>query len=170
MEQTLLERAEELARSRHAGQVDKGGAPYWRHPARVSAGCSAPEAKVAAWLHDLLEDTATTAEELRSLGFPETVVMAVELDTRRDGDDYMTYIRRIAAACGSADPMLARAAVLAREVKMSDLRDNMNLDRLPVVREVDLRRVEKYRAAYRILESAVTNGTGTVGRTDMAGE
>lgn len=156
MERTLLERAECLARSRHAGQVDKAGTPYWRHPARVSAGCSTPEARIAGWLHDLLEDTATTADELRSLGFPEPVVMAVELDTRRDGDDYMTYIRRIVRSCGSADPVLARAAHIAREVKMSDLRDNMDLGRLPVVREADRKRVAKYRAAYRLLESVVT--------------
>ncbi|NMM96005.1 guanosine-3',5'-bis(diphosphate) 3'-pyrophosphohydrolase [Bifidobacterium sp. DSM 109960] len=147
----MLERAERLARLRHAGQTDKGGAEYWRHPARVSAGCRSGEAKIAGWLHDLLEDTGTTADELLELGFSEAVVRAVELDTRRDGEDYMAYIRAILAACDAADPATRHAGRIAREVKMSDLRDNMDLTRLTVVREADRRREAKYRRAYALL-------------------
>ena len=151
--QALLERAERLVRLRHAGQTDKGGAEYWRHPARVSAGCVSYEAKIAGWLHDLLEDTGTTAGELLEMGFPALAVRAVELDTRRGDEDYMAYIRRILAACDADDPAICHAGRIAREVKMADLRDNMDLGRLGVVRESDRRRVEKYRKAYALLAS-----------------
>ena len=159
---TMRERAERLARSRHAGQVDKGGMPYWRHPDRVSAGCASAEAKIAGWLHDLIEDTETTADELLELGFPPAVVQAVELDTRLDGEDYMAYIRRILAACDADDRQTRQAGRIAREVKMADLRDNMDLGRLRVIREADRRRVTKYHRAYALL-AAWTEETGAVG-------
>lgn len=148
----LLALAERLARERHAGQVDKGGEDYWHHPQRVSAGCLTDQAKIAGWLHDLLEDTDTTADELLDLGFPQTIVRAADLDTRRGGEPYMDCIRRIRAACDSADPATAEAGRIAREVKLSDLTDNMDLGRLPTVTDRDLRRVERYREAQRMLE------------------
>ncbi|HJE20752.1 MAG TPA: HD domain-containing protein [Bifidobacterium pullorum] len=150
----LLKLAERLARERHAGQVDKAGADYWTHPQRVSQGCTSPEGRIAGWLHDLLEDTDTTADELLALGFPAEIVAAVQLDTRRPGDSYMDYVRRIADACASGDPAVAHAGRIAREVKMSDLRDNMNLSRLRTVTDEDRRRVEKYRMAYATLEQS----------------
>lgn len=146
--------AERLARQRHAGQVDKAGAAYWLHPQRVSRGCASEEARIAGWLHDLIEDTDTTSEELRGMGFPDAIVNAVLLDTRRPGDSYMSYIRRIITACHSDDPATAHAGRIAREVKMSDLRDNMNMDRLPEPTDEDRSRVRKYRRAYLLLESA----------------
>lgn len=155
----LLARAERLARQRHAGQVDKAGAPYWRHPMRVSAACASPEGRIAGWLHDLLEDTDTTPDELSALGFPPAVVAAVDLDTRRDGEPYMDYIGRIVAACGSSDPRVATAGRIAREVKLADLRDNMDLGRLPAVTEADLRRCARYRRARRILEESQRTST-----------
>lgn len=167
---TMLERAERLARSRHAGQVDKGGMAYWRHPARVSAGCASAEAKIAGWLHDLIEDTETTADELLELGFPPAVVQAVELDTRLDGEDYMAYIRRILAACDADDRQTRQAGRIAREVKMADLRDNMDLGRLRVIREADRRRVTKYRRAYALLAAwtGETVAAGVEGRVSRA--
>ena len=79
---------------------------------------------------------------------------AVQLDTRRPGDSYMDYVRRIADACASGDPAVAHAGRIAREVKMSDLRDNMNLSRLRTVTDEDRARVAKYRAAYAMLEES----------------
>ena len=150
----LLAVAEQLARERHAGQTDKAGAAYWTHPQRVSQGCTSDEARIAGWLHDLIEDTDATAEELLTLGFPSDVVAAVQLDTRRPDESYMDYIQRIVDACDSQAPTVARAGRIAREVKMSDLRDNMNLDRLPTVTDTDRARVAKYRAAYDLLTAA----------------
>ena len=66
----------------------------------------------------------------------------------------MDYVRRIADACASGDPAVAHAGRIAREVKMSDLRDNMNLSRLRTVTDEDRRRVEKYRMAYATLEQS----------------
>ncbi len=142
----LLALAEQLAKERHAGQTDKAGAAYWMHPQRVSQGCASDEARIAGWLHDLIEDTDTTAEELLTLGFPPDVVAAVQLDT--------------VDACDSQDPAVARAGRIAREVKMSDLRDNMNLDRLQTVTDTDRARVEKYRAAYSVLENSCAPAPG----------
>lgn len=153
----LLALAERLARERHAGQVDKSGKEYWHHPQRVSAGCATLQGRIVGWLHDLLEDTTTTPDELMGLGFPEIIVRAVELDTRCDGEPYMDYIRRILAACDSPDPATAAAGRIAREVKLSDLADNMNLDRLPSITDADLRRLEKYRKARRLLETSSTH-------------
>lgn len=156
----LLAVAEQLARERHASQTDKAGAAYWTHPQRVSQGCTSDEARIAGWLHDLIEDTGTTAEELLTLGFPPDVVAAVQLDTRRVDESYMDYIQRIVDACDSQDPAVACAGRIAREVKMSDLRDNMNLDRLPTVTDTDRARVEKYRAAYSVLENSCAPAPG----------
>lgn len=67
----LAARAETLARAAHAGQVDKAGAPYAAHPARVAAAVAGdPLAEAAAWLHDVIEDTGTTLADLRAEGFP----------------------------------------------------------------------------------------------------
>lgn len=152
----LLNLAERLARERHSGQVDKAGAEYWTHPQRVSQGCTSVQGKIAGWLHDLIEDTATTSSELLQLGFPEVVVNAVLLDTRQDGVPYMTYIGRIVEACQSDNPTVAAAGRIAREVKMSDLRDNMDLTRLSTVTGADLERVRKYSKAYAVLEATLS--------------
>ena len=154
-EAQLLALAERLARERHTGQVDKGGETYWRHPQRVSAGCATPEGRITGWLHDLLEDTSTTADELLDLGFPPAIVRAVELDTHQDGESYMEYIRRILAACNSPDPATAEAGRIAREVKLSDLADNMNLDRLPAITDADRQRIKKYQKARRLLVESI---------------
>ena len=156
----LLALAEQLAKERHAGQTDKAGAGYGMHPQRAPQGCASGEARIAGWLHDLIEDTDTTAEELLTHGFPPDVVAAVQLDTRRVDESYMDYIQRIVDACDSQDPAVACAGRIAREVKMSDLRDNMNLDRLPTVTDTDRARVEKYRAAYSVLENSCAPAPG----------
>ena len=67
----LVGRAEALARSAHAGQVDKAGAPYAQHPERVAAAVTGdPQAQAAAWLHDVVEDTSTSLADLRAAGQP----------------------------------------------------------------------------------------------------
>ena len=74
----------------------------------------------------------------------------------------MAYIRRILAACDVDDRQTRQAGRIAREVKMADLRDNMDLGRLRVIREADRRRVTKYRRAYALL-AAWTGETGAAG-------
>lgn len=128
-----------IARGAHADQVDQSGVAYIRHPAHVAANVQTDEQKAVAWLHDVLEDTEWTADDLLREGVCRQVVDAVCAMTHRGNEDYFDYVRRVAA-----NP-------LAREVKKADLIHNMDLSRLPVVTEKDLARRRKYERAFSIL-------------------
>lgn len=134
-----LEDAILLAARSHRGQVDKAGAPYILHPLRVMMRCATPEAMMAAVLHDVVEDTAVTLDELRRQGFPEAVVRAVGLLTKQEGESYEAFIARV------------RTDAIASAVKIADLEDNMDVRRLADPQLGDLQRLQRYRAAYRVL-------------------
>lgn len=136
-----LERAITIAAQAHAGQVDKGGAPYILHPLRVMLGVEQPEERIVAVLHDVLEDSAVTLEQLCAEGFSASVLAALSALTKVEGEDYPAFIRRAAA-----NP-------LARRVKRADLADNSDLSRIPEPGAEDLRRLEKYRQALLYLNS-----------------
>jgi (p)ppGpp synthase/HD superfamily hydrolase len=137
-----LERAIEIACRAHAGQLDKAGAPYILHPLRLMLAVTRPEARMAAVLHDVVEDGEVTLEGLRAEGFSDVVVAAVEALTKRDDEesDYEAFIRRLAP-----NP-------LAREVKLADLRDNCDLKRIAAPTERDRERIKKYKKAIAYLE------------------
>jgi (p)ppGpp synthase/HD superfamily hydrolase len=130
-----LERAIEIAAQVHTGQVDKAGQPYILHPLRLMLAVSSTEARMAAVLHDVVEDTTVTLDELRAAGFPATVLEAVEALTKREGEDYEAFIRRVAP-----NP-------IAREVKLADLRDNSDPSRIAEPKERDRERIKKYSQA-----------------------
>ena len=136
-----IREAEAFAAEKHSGQVDRAGAPYIEHPMAVAASVDGEKEKIVALLHDTLEDTETTLEEIRGR-FGGEVAEAVGLLTRGKDTPYMDYVRGI------------WKNRLARTVKMADLRHNMDLSRLPSVTEADRERVEKYREAYRLLSEA----------------
>lgn len=136
-----LERAIAIAAMAHEEQVDKAGMPYVLHPLRMMLSVDTPEARMAAVLHDVVEDTAVTLEQLRAEGFPEAVIEAVEALTKRDGEDYEAFVRRVAP-----NP-------IARKVKLADLRDNSDLSRITEPTERDRQRIEKYRRAIEYLET-----------------
>jgi (p)ppGpp synthase/HD superfamily hydrolase len=140
---STLERAIAIASQAHEGQVDKAGAPYILHPLRMMLSVDTPEARMAAVLHDVVEDTPITLDQLRGEGFPETVIEAVEALTKRpeEENDYDAFIRRVAP-----NP-------LARTVKLADLRDNCDMSRIAQPTEKDRRRIEKYKRAIQYLES-----------------
>ena len=92
-----------------------------------------------ALLHDVVEDTDLTAEDLRNEGFPEKVLHAVELLTHKDDTDYFDYVRAI-----RSDP-------LAVKVKLADLSHNSDLSRLSKISERDMERIAKYEKARQIL-------------------
>jgi len=97
--ESVVALAEALARRYHAGQVDRVGVPYIEHP-RAVAGLldGTPGAwQAAGWLHDILEHTDATADDLRSAGVPDDVVGLVEVLTRRPGEDYLVFIGRVCA-------------------------------------------------------------------------
>lgn len=131
--------AEAIARRAHAGQADKAGVPYIGHPAWVAARMQGRDAKAAAWLHDVLEDTEVTAEDLAVAGIPANVVDAVLALTRRSGESYEAYLARVAE-----NP-------LAVQVKLADLEHNSDLSRIPHPTERSRARAEKYRRAQEFL-------------------
>lgn len=104
------------------------------------------EDRIAAVLHDLIEDTDWTAEQLRAEGFDAAVVTAIETLTRRPGESYEEFILRV-----SRNP-------ISRRVKLADLADNLDLSRLPVTSQEDFARVAKYeRAKATLLEADLTS-------------
>ena len=133
------DRALQIAADAHAGQIDKAGAPYIKHPLRVSAQVHRPDEKIVAILHDVVEDSTWTLDDLRQEGFSEAIVSAVDALTHREGEAYMDAIQR-----AKADP-------LARVVKLADLTDNMDKTRLGSVTAKDEARLAKYAKAYAFL-------------------
>ena len=131
----MLEKAKEIAEKAHAGQRDKGGNPYILHPIRVMERCETELEKITAVLHDVLEDSEYTLEDLRKEGFADEILEALICLTHLEGEGYMEYIARI---CGN--PLAAR-------VKYADLQDNMDLSHIPNPTEKDHARLEKYKKA-----------------------
>jgi (p)ppGpp synthase/HD superfamily hydrolase len=128
MAENLTATAQRIATEAHAGQTDKAGQPYIGHPGRVAARLTGDEqAEAAAWLHDVIEDTQTTATDLAAQGIPANVVAAVEALTRGNGEPPDDYYARVAA-----NP-------LALKVKRADIADNADPERLahldPAIRE-----------------------------------
>ncbi len=140
---STLERAIEIAASAHAGSIDKGGQPYILHPLRVMLSVQSSDERIAAVLHDVVEDTDWTLEALRDEGFSVAVLNALDALTKREAEDYMDFVRR------------ASQDAIARKVKLADLRDNMDLSRLPSPSERDHARLAKYQRALRLLEPGV---------------
>lgn len=134
-----LQRAIEIAVAAHRGQERKDGSPYVLHPLRLMFSVATPEAKVVAVLHDVVEDTDVSLDDLRAAGFSEEILAAIDCVTHESSLSYDDYIARI------------KGNPLAREVKLADLRDNANLFEIPELREKDLRRLEKYHRAYMTL-------------------
>lgn len=124
----------------HQGQKDKGGFPYCFHPYQVAQGMEDEISCTCALLHDVVEDTDITMEDLTDMGFPQEVTDVLKLLTHEKGIPYMDYVRNLAG-----NPT-------ARKVKMADLKHNSNLTRLKEVTDRDLERIEKYRKAIAFLE------------------
>ena len=157
MNQPTLSDAIALARRAHEGQCDKSGAAYFGHVERVMHGVEGEELKIIAILHDSIEDTDettpinVTVEFLLAAGYPAHIVEAIDSLTKRPDEEnsdegYMRFVQRAAK-----NP-------LAREVKKADLRDNMDLTRLPGATEEDFRRLERYQRALGFLEALPSFG------------
>lgn len=134
-----LERAIELAARAHAGQRDKGDRPYILHPLRVMAAMTTDAERIAAVLHDIVEDTSITFDDLVSEGFADDVVDAIRALTKFEGETREQAAKRIVR-----DP-------IARAVKLADIADNMDLTRIPVPSERDHARLREYAVARDIL-------------------
>jgi hypothetical protein len=142
-----IEKALQIAARAHEGQEDKDGQPYILHPLRVMNAVEGQEARIAAILHDVIEDASVTTEDLRREGFSEAVLAAVDCLTHREGESYADYVVR----CKGDD--------IARRVKLADLEDNSRPSRAllrPDRIEPDLARLRKYLLAYKLLTGMLT--------------
>ena len=135
-------KAMRLAYRAHSGQVDKGGVPYIFHPIHVAEQMTNELDTAAALLHDVVEDTPVTLEDLRKEGFPEVLIEAVAVMTRDLSVPYTEYIAQV------------KQNPIARRVKLADLRHNMDTSRLPEVDEEALMHVRRYTRAVEVLEEA----------------
>ena len=134
-----VEDAVSIAARAHRGQKDKAGAPYLLHPLRMMLRMDTEAAMMAAVLHDVVEDTEWTLERLREAGFSDEVLEAVDCLTHREGESYQQFVERV------------RTNPIARQVKIADLEDNMNVRRIDQLGPRDLERLEKYHRAWRVL-------------------
>jgi (p)ppGpp synthase/HD superfamily hydrolase len=138
---SVLEKALEIALQAHRGQKDRYGEPYILHPLRIMARVHTKDQKIVALLHDVVEDSAWTIEQLRQEGFSSGILEAVQALTKNPGEDYMNYIRRTAVT------------YLSRAIKMADLEDNMDLTRCPQMESKDLTRMNRYLTAWNYLKN-----------------
>jgi guanosine-3',5'-bis(diphosphate) 3'-pyrophosphohydrolase len=134
-----LERAIAIAAAAHTGQLDKAGQPYILHSLKVMLRCSTEHERMAAVLHDVVEDTPVTLAQLKDEGFPDQVLVAVEALTKRHGES-----RLEAAARALRDP-------IARVVKLADNAENMDLSRIAEPTEKDFARLKEYEQVRALL-------------------
>lgn len=124
----------------HKEQTDKCGMPYVFHPFHLAEQMQTEDTTVVALLHDVVEDTDYTIDDLTNMGFDKTVTDALRLLTHDKATEYMDYVRAI------------RNNPIAKAVKLADLKHNSDLSRMDVVDEKALARQQKYLQAMALLE------------------
>ena len=135
----MLEKAIEIAVEAHRGQLDKAGKIYILHPMRVMLRGKNDTERIVGILHDVVEDTPVTIDMLRKEGFSEDVLAALECVTKQKNEDYGHFINRI-----TRNP-------LATQVKLYDIEDNLNRDRIPFPTPKDEARFAKYEKYHKII-------------------
>ncbi len=136
----LTKKAINIAYEAHMGQFDRFGMPYIFHPYHLAEQMDSEEECVTALLHDVVEDTNVTFDDLEK-EFPSSIIDALKLLTHDKSIDYMEYIKPI------------KNNDIARKVKLADLNHNSDLSRLKVITKKDIERAEKYKKAICYLES-----------------
>lgn len=119
----------------HAGQVDKSGQPYILHPLRLMLRFQDEDERIVSVLHDVVEDGNVSFNELRGLGFCESIIEAIDCLSKRPGERYEDFIQRLASN------------KLAKQVKIEDIRDNLDITRLCSFGDEDCIRTVKYHKA-----------------------
>lgn len=135
----MLEKAIEIAVEAHRGQIDKAGKEYILHPMRVMLRGRNDTEMIVGILHDVVEDTPITIDMLRLEGFSEDILTAIECVTKRRGESYGTFIDRVLT-----NP-------LATQVKLYDMEDNMNRNRIPYPTPKDEARFRKYEKYHKVI-------------------
>ena len=126
----LTKKAMKLAFAAHKDQVDKSGIPYIFHPVHLAEQMKSEETVIVALLHDVVEDTEYTLQDIAAMGFPQEVLEALALMTHDEAVPYMDYVARL------------KGNPIARTVKLADLRHNSDLTRLDAVDEKAHARIE----------------------------
>lgn len=135
----LTKIAMRIAFDAHKNQTDKSGVPYIYHPIHLAEQMEDETSTIVALLHDVVEDSITTFNDLVELGFPDEVINALKLLTHNKNIKYMDYIQLISEN------------EIAKKVKLADLRHNSDLTRLEKVNKKDTQRVFKYKEAIKLL-------------------
>lgn len=136
-----LEHAIALAAQAHTGQVDKAGQPYILHPLRIMLACHDLDEKIVAVLHDVVEDTAISLQDLRTAGFAEHLIVAIDALTKQQGESRLDAAQR------------AKQNPIARKVKQADVTDNMVLSRISQPTAKDHARLTEYQQVLAILQN-----------------
>ncbi len=137
-----LQRALEIAIEAHKGSKDKGGNNYILHPLRVMLSMNTYDEMIVAVLHDVIEDTRWSFEDLEKEGFSNKIILGLRSVTKKsDKEKYENFIQR------------AKRNDLGRKVKISDIRDNLDVSRLKLITEKDKNRLKKYEGALKILNN-----------------
>ena len=124
----------------HKNQTDKSGMPYVFHPFHLAEEMKDEKTTTVALLHDVIEDTEYTLDDLKKMGFSEDVLDAILLMTHADGVPYMEYVSQI------------KKNPIARAVKLADLKHNSDMSRFDKITQRDIERAEKYKKAIMLLE------------------
>ena len=137
----LTQKAMVLCYEAHKGQYDKSGVPYVFHPFHVAEQLEDEYDICVALMHDIVEDTQYTIEDIAAEGFPKEIVEAVSVLTKKDKEDYQEYIKRVSTNDRSV------------RIKLKDLEHNSDLSRLPGTTDEDMKRLDKYKKAKEYLLS-----------------
>ena len=144
----LTKKAMKLCFEKHKEQKDKTGLPYVFHPFYLATQMDDEYSTVCALLHDVVEDSDVTFDDLEKYGYPIEIIDALKLLTHNSDDDYFDYVRKV---CTNK---------LALKVKIADLKHNSDLSRLDVIDEWALKRQEKYKKALKLIKELTGIDTG----------
>lgn len=134
----LTKKALKISFNAHKDQKDKSGMPYVYHPFHLAEQMDDEYSTCVALLHDVVEDTDMTLDELSEI-FPKEITDAIAMMTHDDNIPYLEYVREI------------KNNPIAAKVKLADLKHNSDLTRLDMVDDKAIERVEKYKKAMEIL-------------------
>lgn len=138
----------DLVAKHHKGQKDRAGADYIWHLIHVASGMESYVGKVAGLLHDILEDTNCTIEELVLADVQQEVIDVIKIVTRKSSETYSEYIARV---CDSDN-------YIALKIKLLDLEHNMDLSRLKKVTQKDINRIKKrYKPAHELVQKKINS-------------
>ena len=137
----MIEKAIKIAIKAHEGQKDKSGKAYILHPLRIMSSFKNENEQIIAILHDVIEDSDYTYDDLRNNGFSEDIINAIDSVTKRENENYFDFINR------------SKKNNLGRKIKIADINDNLDLSRLDNPQKEDYERIEKYKRALDILNN-----------------